>query len=87
MAKMGILHVGYTKAKRPILGRNLKVPKSNQKDSRNTLNLLYSANGSMKRLIFEKKQDFEKWQKWPYCMGYSKAKWPILGRNLKVPKS
>ena len=20
-------------------------------------------------------------------MGYSKAKWPILGRNLKVPKS
>ena len=51
---MAILHVGYRKAKRPILGRNLKVPKSQKKDSRNTYNFFYAANGSKKRLIFEK---------------------------------
>ena len=84
---MAILHVGYSEAKRPILGRNLKVPKSQKKDSRNTFNLFYAANGSKKRLIFQKSQDFENWQKWPHCMGYSMAKWPILGRNLKVPNS
>ena len=84
---MGILHVGYSKAKKPRLGRNLKVPKSQKKDSKDTLNLFYAANGLKNRLIFENLQDFEKWQIWPYCMDYSKAKWPILGRNLKVPKS
>ena len=54
VAKMAILHMGYSKAKRPILGRNLKVTKSQQKESRNTLKLFYAANGSIKRLIFEK---------------------------------
>ena len=43
---MAILHVGYSKAKKPLLGRNLKVPKSQKKDSRNTLKLFYVANGS-----------------------------------------
>ena len=84
---MAVFHMGYSRAKRPILGRNLKVPKSQQKDSGNTLTLFYAANGWKKRLIFEKGQDFEKWQKWPYSIGYSKAKWPFLVRNLKVPKS
>ena len=51
---MAILHMGYSKAKRPILGRNLKVPKLQKKDSRNTVKLFYAANGSKKRLIFEK---------------------------------
>ena len=51
---MATLHVGYSKAKRPILGRNLKVPKSQQKESRNTLKLFYAANGLKKRPIFEK---------------------------------
>ena len=45
-AKMAILHVGYSKAKRPFLERNLKVPKSQKKDSRNTLKLFYAENGS-----------------------------------------
>ena len=51
---MAILHVAYSKAKKPVLGRNLKVPNSQKKDSRNTLNLFYAANGLKKRLIFEK---------------------------------
>ena len=34
---MATLHMGYSKAKGRILGRNLKVPKSQQKESRNTL--------------------------------------------------
>ena len=46
VAKMAILHVGYSKAKKPLLGRNLKVPKSQKKDSRNTLKLFYIVNGS-----------------------------------------
>ena len=50
---MAIMYVGYSKAKRPILGRTLKVPKSEKQHSRNTLKLFYAANGSKKRLIFE----------------------------------
>ena len=87
MATLAILHMGYSKPKRPILGTNLKVPKSQKKDSRNTVKLFHAANGSMKRLIFEKGQDFEKWPKWPYCMGYSKAKWPIFGTEFKSAKN
>ena len=84
---MGILHVGYSKAKKPRLRRNLKVPKPQKKDSKDTLNLFYAPNGLKNRLILENLQDFEKWQIWPYSMDYSKANWPILRRNLKVPKS
>ena len=54
VGKMAILHVGYSKAKRPVLGRNLKVPKSQKKYSRNTLKLFYAANSSKKRLLFQK---------------------------------
>ena len=46
--------MGYSKAKWRILGRNLKVPKSQQKDSRNTLKFFYAERGSKKRLLFEK---------------------------------
>ena len=55
-------------------------------DSRNTLKLFYAENGSKNCLILEKKIEFEKWQKWPYCIGYNKGKWLILGRNLKSAK-
>ena len=51
---MAILYLGYSEVKWPILGRKLKVPKSQQKDSRNTLKLFYAANALKKRLIFEK---------------------------------
>ena len=77
---MAILHVAYSKAKRHILGRNLKVPKSQKKDSENTLKLFYAASGSKKRLIFDKRQDFEKWQKWPYSM------WAILRQKVHSGK-
>ena len=33
------------------------------------LKLFYAENGSRKPVIFEKWQDLEKWQKWPYCIG------------------
>ena len=45
--------MGYSEAKWPFLGRNLKVPKSQQKDSRNLLKFFYAANGSKKCLVFE----------------------------------
>ena len=51
---MAILHMGYSKARRPIWEGILKVPKSQEKESRNTLKLFYATNGSKKRLIFEK---------------------------------
>ena len=46
--------MGYSKAKWPTLGRNLKAPKSQQKDSRNTFKLFYAANGCKKCLIFKR---------------------------------
>ena len=51
---MAILHVGYNKAKRPILGRNLKVPKSQQKDSRNTYKLFYAEKRLEKNAYYSK---------------------------------
>ena len=54
VVQMVILHLGYSRGKRPILGRNLKVPKSMQKESRNTLKLFYPKSGLKKRLMFEK---------------------------------
>ena len=55
---MATLHVGYSKAKRPILGRNLKVPKSQQKESRNTLKLFYAAKRLEKTPIIRKLTKF-----------------------------
>ena len=53
----------------------------------NTLKLFYAKSGSKNAYYSKNDKSLEKWQKWPYCMGYSEAKWPFLGRNLKVPKS
>ena len=46
--------MGYSKAKWPILGLNLKVPNHGKKDSRNTLKFFYEENASRKRVTFEK---------------------------------
>ena len=48
--------------------------------------MILSKKGLKKQLISEKWDDFEKGQRWPFCKGYSKAKWPILGLKLNMRK-
>ena len=49
-----------------------------------TLKLFYAKSGSKKRLIFEKWEDFENWQKRPPCKGYSLCKIISLGQKIKL---
>ena len=69
------------------LAQKLKCQKHAKKDSTSTLQLYYAKNGSKKQLIFEKRDHFENWQKWPQCKGYSLCKMASLGRKLKMPKT
>ena len=39
-----------------------------------------------KRLILEKRENFENCQKWPQCKGYSPCKMGRLGQKIKLPK-
>ena len=34
-----------------------------------------------------KLQNFENWEKWPYCKGHSKAKSSVLGTDFKMPRT
>ena len=44
-------------------------------------------NRSKKQLIFEKREHFEYWQKWPPCKGYRLCKIISLGQKIKLPKT
>ena len=61
--------MGYSKAKWPYFGTEFKSAKIVEKSTLETHQTCsMQRSGSKKRLIFEKLQDFEKWQQWPYCM-------------------
>ena len=40
-----------------------------------------------KKVIFEKQDHFENWQKWPPSKGYSLCKMVTLGQKLKMKKN
>ena len=52
-----------------------------------TLQLFYAKNRFRKDQIFEKRDHFEYWQKWPASMGYSLCKIISLGQKIELHKT
>ena len=74
-------------AKWSVWVKNSNCEKHAKNSSRSTLQLYYAKNGSKKELIFEKREHFENWQKWPQCKGYSLCKVVSLAQKLKISKT
>ena len=72
---------GYSLYKILSLGQKLKLPKTCENLSTNTLEYFYAKNGSKKQIILEKWEHFENGQKWPQCKGYSPCKILSLGKK------
>ena len=61
----------YSLCKMVIFALKLKLTKTCDKRFYNHSRVVLWKNGSKKKLIFEKWQDFEKWQNWPFCTVYT----------------
>ena len=78
---------GYSLCKVVSLGQKLKMPKTWYKTLYKHIRLVLCKNNPKKRLIFEKCDHFENWQKWPQCKGYSLCRKVSFSPKLKMPKT
>ena len=76
----------YSPCKILSLGQKIKLSKTCENVSTNTIEMFYVKNGSKKQLILKKWEHFENGQKWPQCKGYSPCKILSLGQKIKLLK-
>ena len=74
---------GYSPCKMVSLAQKLKMPKTCDKRLYKHIRLVLCK----KKLIFEKSDHFENWQKWPLCKGHSLCKVVSLGQKLQLQKA
>ena len=77
---------GYSHWKGVSLAQKVKMPKRCENHSTTTLQLLCARSRSKKHLIFEKWENFENGQNWPWWKGYSLCKIVNLAQKLKIQK-
>ena len=78
---------GYSLCKITTLDQKLKLQTKCQKRLFNPVKLVLCKNGFKKQWIMEKLSNFESWEKWPICKGYSLCKITTLGQKLNCKKS
>ena len=62
----------------PILALKFSVKNMLKATLKHNTVVLCKENGYKEPLIFEKRQDFKMWQKQPFCIGDSQAKWSCI---------
>ena len=69
--------VGRQIVKMTYLGDEFRWSRIIESDRKHTQEMFYGKNSLKSHLILKEWHDFEKWQNWPFCEGYSKPKWTI----------